>query len=230
MPKRHHRLMSLEFHHFFVFTGINAPAVDHLLTLGFCEGSRNIHKGQGTANRRLFFSNGMIEFLWVADEKEIRSAPASQTLLFARHYSKETGFAPFGVGLCTADKLVVSPFESRPYRPKYFPKGVVFWNAANEKFPWEPMIFYLEGAHPPGTKESSEPINHGNGAAEIELISLRLARKEKRESDALKAIKENKILRFVDGAPAHAHIQIKTSGRKQAIDLSAWCPLSLELV
>jgi hypothetical protein len=62
--------MAIEFDHLFVFTTVNAPEVDDILASGFTEGTSNLHPGQGTANRRIFFHNAMLEFLWIADEHQ----------------------------------------------------------------------------------------------------------------------------------------------------------------
>ena len=58
--------MAFGFDHAFVFVGAGAPDADFgLVAAGLVEGTPNIHPGQGTQNRRFFFQNGMIEFLWV---------------------------------------------------------------------------------------------------------------------------------------------------------------------
>ena len=75
----------LEFDHLFILTQPQAPEVEAVIAKGFSEGSRNIHPGQGTANRRIFFHNAMVEFLWVDD-------PAAMQLLQA------AGIANFSYG------------------------------------------------------------------------------------------------------------------------------------
>jgi hypothetical protein len=52
--------------------------------------------GQGTANRRFFFANGMLELLWVADEAEAQSEMARPTLLGSVGRSETQGASPFG--------------------------------------------------------------------------------------------------------------------------------------
>ena len=44
------------------------PIRRELTVIGFLEGSGNVHRGQGTANRRVFFENAMLELIWVCDE------------------------------------------------------------------------------------------------------------------------------------------------------------------
>ncbi|AFY78420.1 MAG: hypothetical protein IGR93_19055 [Hydrococcus sp. C42_A2020_068] len=59
--------MTFELDHLFICTAIGAPEADRLLSFGLTEGTPNIHPGQGTANRRFFFHNVMLELLWVLD-------------------------------------------------------------------------------------------------------------------------------------------------------------------
>jgi len=56
--------VAFEIDHLYVLASVGAPEADRLLDAGFVEGSRNAHRGQGTANRRFFFSDTMLEFLW----------------------------------------------------------------------------------------------------------------------------------------------------------------------
>jgi hypothetical protein len=57
--------MSVELDHIFICTEVGVPEADQLVTFGLTEGSSNLHLGQGTANRRFFFYNAMLELLWV---------------------------------------------------------------------------------------------------------------------------------------------------------------------
>jgi hypothetical protein len=45
------------------------------VAFGLTEGMSNSHPEQGTANRRYFLRNAMLELLWVHDEREARSSP-----------------------------------------------------------------------------------------------------------------------------------------------------------
>ncbi len=57
----------MELDHVFVCTARDAPEAERLRALGLVEGTSNVHHGQGTANRRFFFANAMLELLWVHD-------------------------------------------------------------------------------------------------------------------------------------------------------------------
>jgi Glyoxalase-like domain len=59
-----------EIDHVFVCAAFGAPEAEQLIAFGLTEGSRNRHPGQGTANRRFFFRNAMLELLWVESAEE----------------------------------------------------------------------------------------------------------------------------------------------------------------
>ena len=71
--------MGYEIDHLFVLTEVGGPSAEALVRFGLTEGPPNRHEGQGTANRRFFFNNAMLELLWVESEDEARSPtrPAS---------------------------------------------------------------------------------------------------------------------------------------------------------
>ncbi len=65
--------MSFELDHCFIWTEVGAPEADLLIEFGLTEGQSNMHPGQGTANRRFFFENVMLELLWVHNKTEAQS-------------------------------------------------------------------------------------------------------------------------------------------------------------
>jgi len=76
--------MALELHHLFILTGAGAPQADFLSDLGLIEGARNSHPGQGTANRRFFFSNTMLELLYLRDAEEAANGPGNRLRIVDR--------------------------------------------------------------------------------------------------------------------------------------------------
>ena len=97
---------------------------DRLEDSGFAEGSRNHHPGQGTANRRFFFDNAFIEFIWVEDEDEIRSDLVAPTRLWERMNWRESGASPFEICIRPSGPGQVEiPFSTFAYAPDYLPPG-----------------------------------------------------------------------------------------------------------
>jgi hypothetical protein len=55
--------MTIALDHFFILTEPGSPQADLVSGIGLKEGASNNHPGQGTANRRFFFSNSTLELL-----------------------------------------------------------------------------------------------------------------------------------------------------------------------
>jgi Glyoxalase-like domain len=126
--------------------------------LGFVEGSSNTHPGQGTANRRFFFENFMLELLWVADPAEARSERTRRTRLWDRCEGRHTGGNPFGIIFRSADvQSAPAPFPTWSYAPAYLPAGMSMQIAEGTTLD-EPELFYLPFLK--GAAVRREPVVH----------------------------------------------------------------------
>jgi Glyoxalase-like domain len=112
--------MSFEFDHLFIFTDVGASAADRLVALGLAEGTANVHPGQGTANRRFFFHNAMVELLWVHDSAEAQSERIRETHLWERWVQRNEDICPFGICLRSTDRGSIA-FPYWDFRPPYLP-------------------------------------------------------------------------------------------------------------
>lgn len=151
--------MTLQLDHVFVCSDPGAPEAIKLVEQGILEGTPNVHPGQGTANRRFFFADGFLEFLWVADQVEAQSPVARPTRLWERWSRRAAGACPLGLAFRPSSAEVEAPpFRVWPYRPIYLPKGreIHFADATELR---EPELFYL--AWPPNASTAAtEPTNH----------------------------------------------------------------------
>jgi len=151
--------MPLEVDHAFIACAREAPEADALLRAGIVEGSRNTHPGQGTANRRFYFENFMLELMWVADAAEAQSAQTRRTRLWDRWSQRQSGVSPFGIVFRAAgDQDSAAPFPTWAYYPSYLPRGLAI-QIAEETTLHEPELFYLPFLKMPGVR-AGEPLNH----------------------------------------------------------------------
>ena len=65
--------MAVELDLLFICLSRGAPEAKFLTRFGLIEGPRNVHPGKGTANRRFFFENAILELLWVEDPSEAQN-------------------------------------------------------------------------------------------------------------------------------------------------------------
>ncbi len=133
----------MEIDHIYICTETKAPAGNLLVEFGIEEGSSNIHPGQGTANRRFYFHNLMLELLWVENIEEVQSELTKPMRLFERYLLDKNAISPFGIGFRpTTEKDEIAPFLSWDYHPIYLPDFLKIQVADNTPLS-EPMYFYL---------------------------------------------------------------------------------------
>lgn len=134
--------MKLELDHLFILTASPKEAGDCLVDLGLKESFSRDHKGQGTSNRRFEFANGMLELLYIRDEHESRTGPASRLHLADRVTTADA--SPFGLILTKLNHTENSlPFDGWAYQPDYFPAPNAFHVGDNAELFDEPLCIYV---------------------------------------------------------------------------------------
>jgi hypothetical protein len=164
----------MEIDHIYICTKDKAPAGDLLVDFGLVEGSSNTHPGQGTANRRFYFHNLMLELLWVEDLEEVQSELTKPMRLFERCLSTTDRISPFGIGLRpTIEKDITSPLPSWDYHPVYLPDFLKIQVADHTPLS-EPMYFYLFFATRQDTvpADKREPLDHKVPLKEVTSVKI----------------------------------------------------------
>ena len=135
--------MKLALDHVFILTEVGAPAAEKLLSVGMPESFGRVHKGQGTANRRFEFSNGMLELVWVHDMQEARTGTGARLRLAERASQLNDSACPFGIILCPLNENDNElPFSGWSYQPDYFAPPMAFHIGDNSELPEEPLCIY----------------------------------------------------------------------------------------
>jgi Glyoxalase-like domain len=165
--------MIFEFDHLFIWTDVGAIAADRLVALGLVEGSGNIHPGQGTANRRFFFHNAMVELLWVHDPAEAQSERIRGTHLWERWVQRNAGACPFGICLRSTDRTSIA-FPYWDFRPPYLPAGSSIAVGENRAILTEPWVFQTPFGKRPDQlpPEKSQPLVHPIGWREMTRVTV----------------------------------------------------------
>lgn len=176
--------MMFELDHLFICTSLGAPEAERLVEFGLTEGAQNTHPGQGTANRRFFFHNAMIELLWLRDSDEARSEAVARTRLYERCLYPLTHASPFGLCLRSASLQDSSdsqsgaarPFDSWEYRAPYIPKEVSMYLGSNSESFREPLLVYIPLSRRPDRlpPDRRQPIDHPAVLKEITRLRLSL--------------------------------------------------------
>jgi hypothetical protein len=167
-----HRLMPVTVDHVFICTAVGAPSAGRLRQFGLTEGSPNHHPGQGTACRRFFFRNAMLELIWLEDAAAVRSPQTSPTKLFERFTAAGPGASPFGIILRPASgPPEPCPFPAWEYRPPTMPDLSLHIAAAALE---EPMWCYMEAGRAPALAppERRQPLDHPAGIQQVTRVHL----------------------------------------------------------
>lgn len=206
--------MTLCLDHIFICSGVGAPESQALLDAGFVEGSRNVHPGQGTANRRFFFERGFLELLWVHDESEATSALTRPTRLWER-WSRRVGRAnPFGICFSSPSKADHPlPFDSWAYEPAYLPQSKRI-NFARGTALSEPELFALSWPQPPANR-APQPTEHRLPLASMLGVSVGMADTE-HFSAPMRAARDAGLIRIHGSAKPELLIEFSSP---DAIDL-----------
>lgn len=215
--------------HVFVLGPEGAPEADRLRQFGLHEAAPNTHPGQGTANRRFFFHNAMLEFLWITDEAETNRAPVSRIGFGARALWKTNGASPFGVCLRPAegDADASLPFSTWAYQPSYLPPALAIRVAESSAHVAEPLLFGLPWAEPPSAypPERRPPTDHANGVRQIAMVEITTPVPEASWSASLRAVAELDNLRIRVGSN---HRMVVTVDAPMHVDLTASYALLLD--
>src|SRR5437660_490407 len=216
--------MRIELDHLFVCAAPAAPEAEQIVQFGLHEAPANRHPGQGTANRRFFFANAMIELLWVSDAGEAQSELARRTLLWERWSGRHGCASPFGICVRPADpQRTDPPFPAWEYRPPYLPDPLVMHIA--ETGVEEPMWFYLSFMRRLDREQCF--IEHPIGIREITGLALTSA--VPLRSTVAQRIIESGILSNRVGEEPFLEIEFDGKRRNQTVDFRPQLPLQFRL-
>jgi hypothetical protein len=216
--------MRVELDHLFVCTAPGAPEAEGLVQFGLHEGPPNQHLGQGTANRRFFFANAMLELLWVHDAKEAQSEGARRTLLWERWSGRHSGASPFGICVRPSDpQHTEPPFPAWQYRPTYLPDPLIMHIA--ETGVEEPMWFYLSFMR--RIDREQRFVEHPIGIREI--TGLALTSPVPLHSTVSQRMVESGILSTRRGAIPLLEIEFDGNRQNQIVDFRPHLPLVFQL-
>lgn len=219
--------MAFEFDHLFICTDIGACEADHLISFGLVEGSSSTHPGQGTANRRFFFYNAMLELLWVHDPEAAKSELIHRTRLWERWANRNQGACPFGICLRPATASVSTvAFSSWVYRPPYLSETMNIAIGTNSDVLTEPMLFQISFGQRPDrySAEKSQPLEHGVGLREVTRVEL-ISSAATNPSPELQAVIDTNQLKLRVGTEYCVELGFDGEVQGQRVDFRPRLPL-----
>jgi hypothetical protein len=209
-------IVKLELDHFFMLVGPPAPEADALTALGMIEGTPNDHPGQGTSNRRFFFSDTALELVYVRNAREANEGPG-RSLRFPER-AGNPGASPFGLVL-KADTASADPFPGWRYQPEYFENGQSFLVGSNSDLLAEPLCICLPPMPPPLSSQprSVEPYDR--------LSELRIHVPVSRPSPVLEVVSRLERITLKTGSAHLLEIVFNEGKQARARDFRPLMPL-----
>jgi hypothetical protein len=221
--------MAFEFDHLFICTDVGAGEADRLVALGLVEGTANTHPGQGTANRRFFFQNAMLELLWVHDPLEAQSEPIRRTRLWERWQNRQAGACPFGICLRPASgEGSAMAFSSWAYQPPYLPETMSFAVGTNSERLTEPMLIQTPLGQRPDRlpPERAQPLDHLVGWREVTRVAV-ISPEAGQPSPEWQAVIDIIQIELRPGTDYCVEIGFDGEGQGQQVDFRPSLPLIL---
>lgn len=212
--------MGIAIDHVFLWTATCAPEAEHLVHAGFNEGPPNVHPGQGTANRRFFFCNGMLELLWVSNPAEAQSEQTRRTGLYDRWMERKRGGCPFGfIFRPDTDHPEPPPFPAWEYRPDWLPSPQVIHMAETPID--EPLWIYMDFLR--ASRYMEQFLGHRNVMGWITKVVLTTPRPLGSEPSL--AVMRSGVLEHRCGTRYMLDITFDHHRRNHVLDLSPHLPL-----
>ena len=209
--------MTIALDHFFVHSRPGAPEADILVALGLVEGTPNVHPGQGTANRRFFFSNSMLELIYIRDEDEAAGGAAADLKMVERRRS--SGASPFGLVFRPGSPADPPPFPGWPYGAEYLPDGTHFHIGDNSGRLEEPLCIVM----PHGFRSTARQPDPRPPFTTV--TSIRIGVPVNKSSAVLAAIDGVGPLSITPGEPHLLELVFNAGATGQARDIRPDLPL-----
>ena len=209
--------MAIQLHHFLILTDPGAPQAELLTEIGLVEGTSNDHPGQGTANRRFFFSNAMLELAYVRDAEEAVNGPARRLRFVER--ASEPSASPFALVVSRTTASNDAPFPGWRYYPEYFSGDQHFHVGDNSDVLEEPLCICIPTMPPARAIQPLSPEPFTN------VTELRISVPLDRPSPVLDTIELCDRVSLTLGEPHHMEIVFNEAEEGQSQDLRPDLPL-----
>ena len=209
--------MTIELHHFFILTDLDAPGADKLIHTGLVEGPSNDHPGQGTANRRFFFADSVLELLFVRDALEARGGPARR--LYFPQRAGDGRASPFGLVFSTPNDADPAPFPGWRYHAPFLPESQYFHIGENADRLTEPLCICM----PSNLGAPTLPSTLTN--AQLSVTDVQIDVPVSRLSETLTRVARCQQVTLNLNAPHRMVLTLNNGSEGRRDDLSPYLPL-----
>jgi hypothetical protein len=209
----------MQLDHFFILTSPGAPQAESLSALGLQEGTPNVHRGQGTAHRRFFFEDAMLELLFMQGPAGFAGGPHERLGLVERLSSEHA--SPFGLVFRSMPSSTCTPFRGWSYHPPYLGAGESFLVGENSGTLEEPLCILAPFGALSNTGQARSPEPYRS------VSEVRLSVPVSRSSAVLQAVAKGPRVSLQLNAPHLLEVVFQRGERGECADLRPSLPLVL---
>jgi hypothetical protein len=209
--------MSFDLDHLFILTEPEAPQAELLSSIGLLEGTPRRHPGQGTANRRFFFKNGMLELLYICDRAEAIHGAGKPLRLVDRLQGKHA--SRFGIVVKSRPESVLNEIPCWDYHPPYLPAGQCFLVGNNSDALEEPLCIIAPMLLPSMPTQPKQVSSFG------ELTELHLSVPVATASRPLSLMTQCSLIKLHFSEPHLMEVVFNDKERGSSADLRPHLPL-----
>ena len=198
----------LELDHFFVGVADEFAAVQALTDFGLNFAPRQIHSGQGTANRIAWFDNAYLELLLRNRDRDLQSQPVQTVSLWERMRWQETGASPFGMAFRFSRNVEQDiPVETIDYDAPFLPPGISIPVATPQNSIQEPLIFFSLVAKAPIEQNKIDASLLKHKGSQRKLTAIKITTPISNLSSQLQWFSDRNLISVVRGNKHHAELE-----------------------
>ena len=219
----------LELDHVFVCVSEELNIVNTLTDFGLNLSARQIHQGQGTANRCAFFNNAYLELLLHNNNQELQSRAVQAISLGERMQWKKTKASPFGVAFrFEKDTEQNIPMKTWSYDAPFLPDGVTIPIITPLNSIQEPLLFLSLMTKPPIERKSvhCSALEHRGNKRLLTQVKITTSSDQKL-SKQLQWFCDRDLVSIAQGAEHHAELEWDNGKERQIFDFRPILPLSI---
>ena len=216
----------LELDHVFICISDELNVTHALTEFGLNLSSRQIHKGQGTANRCAFFDNAYLELLLRDSDRDLQSKQVEAVSLWERMRWKNTNASPFGVSFRFTETKQNIPVATTPYDAPFLPKGITIPVATPQDSIHEPLIFFSLVEAPSEQNLPDRSLLKHRGS-QHKITGLKITTPFSERSQQLQWFSDRNLISVRVGNEHHVELELD-GGKTQQIANFNLLPLSIK--
>ena len=218
----------LELDHIFICISDELNVTRTLTEFGLNLSSRQLHKGQGTANRCAYFDNAYLELLLRDSDRDLQSKQVEAVSLWERMRWRNTNASPFGVSFRFTETKQNIPVATRPYDAPFLPEGITIPVATPQDSIYEPLVFLSLVAKAPIEQNLPNRSLLKHRGDQHKITGLKITTPFYERSQQLQWFSDRDLISVRVGNEHHVELELDSGKTQQIANFNPILPLSIK--